>query len=94
MLDCIKNFFKQKSFHEKMNKKHKEIMDYHLNPIEWNLQTSTYIMITRLFNELDDENIQIIADLYNKDNDIKFITKHLDLAIVDVLIGKKLIKES
>ncbi len=45
MIDCIKNFFKPKSFHEKMNEKHREIMDYHFNPIEFNLQSSTYVMI-------------------------------------------------
>ena len=94
MLDCIKNFFKQKSFHEEMNDKHRKIINYHFDNMEWNIQTTTYNLLTRLFCELDEEYLKDIAHLYTNNGDINNITIQLEDAIMDVLKHRKLIKES
>ena len=62
-MNKIKEFFTSKTFHEKMNGKHKEIVNYHFDNIEWNIQTTVYGMLTRLFNELDEKHLKDIADL-------------------------------
>ena len=94
MLDCIKNFFKQKSFHKEMNDKHREIINYHFDNMEWNIQTTTYNLLTRLFYELDEEYLKDIAHLYTNNGEINNITIQLEDAIIDVLKHRKLIKES
>ena len=63
MINKIKEFFISKTFHEKMSGKHKEIVNYHFDNIEWNIQTTVYGMLTRLFNELDEKHLKDIADL-------------------------------
>lgn len=88
----IKEFFISKTFHEKVNGKHKEIVNYYFDNIEWNIQTTVYGMLTRLFNELDEKHLKDIADLYNKNGNIEQISAQLDDAILDVLKSKKLIK--
>jgi hypothetical protein len=93
-MNKIKEFFTSKTFHEKMNGKHKEIVNYHFDNIEWNIQTTVYGMLTRLFNELDEKHLKDIADLYNKNGNIEQISAQLDDAILDVLKSKKLIKGS
>ena len=93
MLDCIKNFFKPKSFHEEMNEKHREIINYHFDNMEWNIQTTTYNLLTRLFCELDEEYLKDIAHIYTNNGDINHIAIQLEYAIMDILKHRKLIKD-
>ena len=93
MINKIKEFFTSKTFHEKMNENHKEIINYHFDEIDWNIQTSVYGMLTRLFNELDEKHLKDMADLYNRNGDIEQISTQLNDAILDVLRSKNLIKE-
>ena len=93
MINKIKEFFTSKTFHEKMNENHKEIINYHFDKIDWNIQTSVYGMLTRLFTELDEKHLNDIADLYNRNRNIEQISAQLNDAILDVLKSKNLIKE-
>lgn len=79
-------------FDEKMNQKHRDIINYHFNDMEWNMQTTVYGMLAQLFIELDKEYLKDIADLYNKNGEINHITVQLECAILDVLKRKNLIK--
>ena len=80
----IKEFFTINTFHEEMNNKHKEIINYHFDKIDWNIQTSVYGMLTRLFAELDEKHLNDIADLYNINGNIEQISAQLNDAILDV----------